>query len=43
MKNVIFGILALIGGLLTISACKGKASELESEIMNYKILSLIHI
>lgn len=38
MKNVIFGILVLIGGLLTISACKGKASELENEIMNYKIL-----
>ncbi|WP_029038125.1 SdiA-regulated domain-containing protein [Salinimicrobium xinjiangense] len=38
MKKVIFGILVLIGTLSMISACKGKASELEREPLKYKIL-----
>ncbi|MCC8360405.1 SdiA-regulated domain-containing protein [Salinimicrobium sediminilitoris] len=38
MKKVIFGILILIGGVLTISACKGKASELQHETFRYEIL-----
>lgn len=38
MKKIILGVLVLIGGALTISACKGKASELEAEIVKYEIL-----
>lgn len=38
MKKIIFGILILIGGVLTISACKGKASELQNKTLRYEIL-----
>ena len=38
MKKIIFGILASIGLLITFSACKGKASELEREPWKYEIL-----
>lgn len=38
MKKIISGLLVLIGGLITIYACKGKASELESDTSNYEIL-----
>ena len=38
MKKIIFGILVFIGGVLTISACKGKASELQHETLRYEII-----
>lgn len=39
MRKIIFvTILLIVGGALTNSACKGKASELESETVRYKIL-----
>ncbi len=38
MKKILFGILILVGGLLTIGACKGKASELGGEVVRYEIL-----
>lgn len=38
MKKIILGLFVLISGVLTISACKGKASELENEILKYEIL-----
>lgn len=38
MKKIILGLLVLIVGALTMSACKGKASELENEILRYEIL-----
>ena len=38
MKKNIFGILLVIGGLINMVACKGKAAELEVEAKDYKIL-----
>lgn len=38
MKKIIFVFLVLLGGILIVNACKGKASELESEVVRYQIL-----
>lgn len=38
MKKIVFGIFILLGGLITIIACRGKASELKKELWKYEIL-----
>ena len=38
MKKIIFGIVVFVGGLVTLSGCRGKASELDDEAVKYEII-----